>query len=170
MPAPRASLLTLQTTWGEIRVTVRAGRVAACELPLLAVAPAPPLRVRAARSACADPRDRAVLHASERFVRSALAGRAAPCPPVEHPATAPFFAACRRAMQRVERGATVSYQELARRAGRAAAVRAAGQACARNPAPLFVPCHRILAAGGRLGGFSAGLPWKRHLLRVEAAR
>ncbi|HMP75549.1 MAG TPA: methylated-DNA--[protein]-cysteine S-methyltransferase [Kiritimatiellia bacterium] len=168
MPGPRTSLLTLHTTWGDIRVAVRGGRVVECTLPFARGTPASAPRVESVRCDQAAPGDRAVLRAAERFVRAALAGRAAPCPPVEMPKGAPFFAACRRAMQRVPRGRTVTYRELSARAGRAAAVRAAGQACARNPLPLFVPCHRILASGGGLGGFSGGLAWKRHLLEAES--
>jgi len=42
-----------------------------------------------------------------------------------------------------------------------------GQACGANPVPVLVPCHRVLAVGGRLGGFSGGLDWKRRLLARE---
>lgn len=64
-------------------------------------------------------------------------------------------------------GQTVSYGELARRAGSPRAARAVGQALARNPWPLLVPCHRVLAAGGGLGGFQGGLELKRRLLAGE---
>jgi methylated-DNA-[protein]-cysteine S-methyltransferase len=66
--------------------------------------------------------------------------------------------------------APVSYSEYARRAGRPAAVRAAAQACARNAAALFVPCHRVLRNDGSLGGYRYGLPVKRRLLDFEADR
>jgi methylated-DNA-[protein]-cysteine S-methyltransferase len=62
----------------------------------------------------------------------------------------------------------VTYTEFAARSGRPAAVRAAAQACARNPAALFVPCHRVLRTDGSLGGFRWGLPVKRWLLDHEA--
>ena len=52
------------------------------------------------------------------------------------------------------------------RSGSPRAVRAAGQACARNFIPLFIPCHRVLASNG-LGGFSVGLAWKKLLLEAE---
>ena len=52
-------------------------------------------------------------------------------------------------------GETVTYGELARRAGAAGAAQDVGVAMARNPVPLIIPCHRVLAAGGKLGGFSA---------------
>ncbi len=68
----------------------------------------------------------------------------------------------------VPAGSPVSYTELARRAGRPAAVRAAGSACSRNAAALFVPCHRVLPAGGGVGGFRWGASVKRWLLDHEA--
>lgn len=66
-------------------------------------------------------------------------------------------------------GETCTYGELAKRLGAPGAARAVGQALARNPLPLVVPCHRVLAAGGRPGGFSApgGLITKARLLREE---
>ena len=68
-------------------------------------------------------------------------------------------------------GATLSYGELAARAGEPGAARAVGQAMARNPFPLVVPCHRVLAAHGGAGGFSAhgGVSTKFRLLRIEGA-
>ncbi len=64
-------------------------------------------------------------------------------------------------------GETVSYSELARRAGKKGAARAAGQALAANPVPILVPCHRVVGADGSLGGFSGGLAMKRRLLELE---
>jgi len=63
-------------------------------------------------------------------------------------------------------GSTITYGGLARVVG-CGSPRAVGQALGANPAPIIVPCHRILAAGGGLGGFSCGLEWKRRLLRLE---
>lgn len=70
---------------------------------------------------------------------------------------------------RVPFGQTISYAELARRAGSPRAVRACGSANGANPAPLFVPCHRTIASDGTLGGFGGGLPLKRKLLELEGA-
>jgi methylated-DNA-[protein]-cysteine S-methyltransferase len=69
----------------------------------------------------------------------------------------------------VRPGSTVSYGGLADRAGAPGAARAVGQAMARNPFPVVVPCHRVLASGGRPGGFSAhgGLRTKARLLGIE---
>ncbi len=71
-------------------------------------------------------------------------------------------------LRAVPAGAPVSYTELAAKAGRPQAVRAAAAACARNPAALFVPCHRVLRTDGTLGGFRWGLPAKRWLLTHES--
>lgn len=70
-------------------------------------------------------------------------------------------------LRTVPAGAPVSYTELAAKAGRPSAARAAASACARNPAALFVPCHRVLRSDGSLGGFRWGLPVKRWLLDHE---
>jgi len=65
-------------------------------------------------------------------------------------------------------GETRSYSWLAGRAGKPKAARAVGQALAGNPLPVVVPCHRVIAGDGGLGGFSGGLEVKRRLLRLEA--
>jgi methylated-DNA-[protein]-cysteine S-methyltransferase len=65
-------------------------------------------------------------------------------------------------------GHVVTYGELARRSGCPGGARAVGQAMARNPLPLVVPCHRVVAAAG-LGGYGGGLPLKRWLLALEGA-
>ncbi len=66
-------------------------------------------------------------------------------------------------------GATLSYGEIAARLGKRDAARAVGQALGRNPFAIVVPCHRVLAAGGKLGGFSAasGIKTKQRLLSIE---
>jgi methylated-DNA-[protein]-cysteine S-methyltransferase len=68
-------------------------------------------------------------------------------------------------------GHTLTYGELARRLGEPGAARRVGQALGRNPFPLVVPCHRVLAAGGHTGGFSApgGVETKLRLLAIEGA-
>ena len=71
------------------------------------------------------------------------------------------------ALRRVPYGATISYGELAARAGRPGAARACGAANGSNPAPLFVPCHRTIGSSGALVGFGGGLPLKRRLLELE---
>lgn len=84
-----------------------------------------------------------------------------------------FFAQIYAALRRVGWGRTTTYGALAKevRAGREAA-RDVGEAMARNPAPLIIPCHRVLAAGGRIGGFSApgGSKTKARMLELEGVR
>lgn len=72
-----------------------------------------------------------------------------------------------QAIARIPAGKVISYAELARGAGRPRAIRAAAQACGANPVPLLVPCHRVVASDGGLGGFGGGLPLKRKLLARE---
>ena len=79
----------------------------------------------------------------------------------------PFQRQVWRELIRIPWGQTAAYCEIADRIGRSNAARAVGQANARNPLPVVVPCHRVISAGGRLGGYSGGLDIKRHLLRVE---
>jgi methylated-DNA-[protein]-cysteine S-methyltransferase len=71
--------------------------------------------------------------------------------------------------RRVPFGSTISYGSLARKVNRPGAARAVGSAMAHNPVPVFVPCHRVVASGGRLGGFTGGLAVKRLLLELEGA-
>lgn len=73
------------------------------------------------------------------------------------------------AMRALPAGSTVSYAELASRAGNPAAARAAGAACAANLIAPVVPCHRVVRSDGRLGGYYYGLDRKRWLLRHEGA-
>jgi len=81
----------------------------------------------------------------------------------------PFFQAVWSAMRAIPAGQTATYAELAAAAGRPAAVRAAGSACARNLLAPFVPCHRVLRTGGELGGYYYGVATKRALLGLEGA-
>ena len=81
----------------------------------------------------------------------------------------PFQQKVWRELRRIPRGRTISYKELARRAGSPQAFRAAGQANAVNPIPIIVPCHRVIAADGSLGGYSSGIERKEWLLKHEGA-
>ncbi len=70
----------------------------------------------------------------------------------------------------VQPGMTISYGELAEAVGHPGAARAVGTAMANNPVPLILPCHRVLASGGALGGYGGGLDMKRALLRMEGVQ
>jgi len=86
--------------------------------------------------------------------------------PLVEPRTA-FERRVRQAMLRIPYGATASYGELAAAIGSLGAARAVGTACARNPLPIIVPCHRVVAVGGRIGGYRGGTEMKRRLLDFE---
>jgi methylated-DNA-[protein]-cysteine S-methyltransferase len=83
----------------------------------------------------------------------------------------PFHRRVYEAARAIPPGATLSYGELAARLGMPGGARAVGQALGRNPFPIVVPCHRVLAAGGRIGGFTAngGIATKLRLLSIEHA-
>lgn len=84
----------------------------------------------------------------------------------------PFNRRVYEAARAIPSGATLSYGQIATQLGEPGAARAVGQALGRNPFPIIVPCHRVLAAGGKIGGFSAngGIRTKLRLLAIEGAR
>jgi methylated-DNA-[protein]-cysteine S-methyltransferase len=88
-------------------------------------------------------------------------------PPLPPPPT-PFAQAVLEALFELPWGHRTTYGELARAAGHPGAARAVGSVMAQNPWPLLFPCHRVLAAGGGLGGFRGGLELKTRLLQLEA--
>src|SRR5438445_7859487 len=79
----------------------------------------------------------------------------------------PFQRRVLAATARVPYGELTTYRQVARRAGNEQASRAAGGAIGSNPIPIVVPCHRVVASDGSLGGYSGGLPAKRRLLALE---
>jgi AraC family transcriptional regulator of adaptative response/methylated-DNA-[protein]-cysteine methyltransferase len=102
-------------------------------------------------------------------LKRALAGRAPQAlPPLDVSGGTAFQRRVWSALRRIACGQTRSYGEIARLIGNPKAVRAVGGACGANPIPVLVPCHRVLAANRKLGGFSGGLNWKRRLLKRES--
>lgn len=89
--------------------------------------------------------------------------------PLDLDGATPFRRAVWETARSIRWGRKSSYGELARLVGKPDASRAVGQALGANPIPIIVPCHRFLSSNGDLGGFSAGLHWKRELLRLEGA-
>ena len=87
-------------------------------------------------------------------------------PPLDLQGT-PFQRSVWMALLSIPCGKTQSYGQIAVEIGRPGAMRAVGRACGANPVPLIVPCHRVLAAGGKLGGFLGGMGWKPLLLARE---
>jgi O-6-methylguanine DNA methyltransferase len=99
-------------------------------------------------------------------VKKFFAGQKGKLPPLDLEGTE-FQKSVWRKLLKISRGSTMSYGEVAEAIGHPRAVRAVGSACGANPVPLFVPCHRVLAANKKIGGFGSGLDWKKRLLAVE---
>ncbi|MGO8928214.1 MAG: methylated-DNA--[protein]-cysteine S-methyltransferase [Limisphaerales bacterium] len=109
--------------------------------------------------------------AASKALRLALAGRPPKrLPPLDLSGGTEFQQRVWHTLRRIARGRTWSYAQVARAIGNPKAVRAVGGACGANPIPVFVPCHRVVAANSGLGGFSGGLTWKRALLKREGIR
>lgn len=112
--------------------------------------------------------DHPLLEQAAAFVRACFAGEDAPMDlPLDLADHGLFSRAVLMECAHIPRGEVVTYGELAARAGRPGAARAVGQVMRRNPLPLFVPCHRVVGADGRLTGFGGGLELKGRLLRME---
>lgn len=89
--------------------------------------------------------------------------------PVDLRLSAGFRRAVLGQLSTIAYGETVSYAVMASRAGSPSAVRAVGTACATNPVPIVIPCHRVVRSDGTLGGYLGGLDAKRALLSLESA-
>ncbi len=101
-------------------------------------------------------------------LRKMLAGREPKeFPPLDWSGKTKFQKSVWQAMLKIPLGKTKSYGEIAAAIRNPKAVRAVGGACGANPIPVLVPCHRVLAANKKLGGFSSGLDRKRDLLARE---
>lgn len=79
----------------------------------------------------------------------------------------PFQKAVWQALQELEYGQVVTYTDIAEKIGKPKSVRAVGSAIGANPVLIFVPCHRVIAKSGKLGGFRAGLEMKEQLFKLE---
>jgi methylated-DNA-[protein]-cysteine S-methyltransferase len=109
------------------------------------------------------------LEQGRREVEEYLAGSRREFDVPFHIRVTPFQFKVLEAVSAVGYGSTATYGELAGRIGSPRAARAVGAACAANPIPLVVPCHRVVGASG-LGGYAGGLELKRKLLQLEGAR
>jgi O-6-methylguanine DNA methyltransferase len=106
-----------------------------------------------------------------RAVRRALQGRPMPArPPMDLSHGTAFQRKVWAALEAIPAGKTETYARVAASLKKPKAARAVGGACGANPVPLLIPCHRVVAAHGSLGGFSGGLHWKRRLLGREAGK
>jgi methylated-DNA-[protein]-cysteine S-methyltransferase len=104
---------------------------------------------------------------TEMVLKKILAGKKSKLPPLDWTGKTEFQKSVWRQMLKISTGKTKRYGEIASAIGNPKAVRAVGGACGTNPVPVLVPCHRVLAANKKLGGFSGGLDWKRKLLTRE---
>ena len=86
---------------------------------------------------------------------------------IQHGVGTPFQKKIWQRIKTIPYGQIRTYKWLAEKAGKSNASRAAGNACGKNPVPILVPCPRIVASSGSLGGFSGGVEIKRRLLRLE---
>ena len=127
---------------------------------------------KSARVLSANPKANAQIlrwhRATADALKAMLAGRAAKnLPPLDWSGTTDFQQSVWGEMLKIPAGKTKSYGEIAGAIKNPKAVRAVGGACGANPIPVLVPCHRILAANKKIGGFSGGLGWKKNLLELE---
>lgn len=114
-----------------------------------------------------EPEARRILEVVEQQLREYFAGRRTAFDvPLDLRGT-DFQLAAWRALCRIPYGTTVSYADQAVMIGSPRATRAVGSANGRNPIPIIVPCHRVVARDGSLGGYSLGLDMKRALLALE---
>ena len=89
--------------------------------------------------------------------------------PLDRALSSGFRGVVQRYLPQIEYGSTQSYKEIAANVGNPKAVRAVGTACATNPLPIVVPCHRVLRSDGTVGGYLGGPEAKKHLLALELA-
>lgn len=166
MPTSMAEL-SFHTNWGTILVKSSGGYIVSIRLPTHPGATAPSFKLLTSTIKGEEPEDLAELKKADQFLRAAFTGHVAPVPRFKLPSSGAFTVRAWSAMLKIRRGDTLTYAQLAAKAGSPAGARAAGQACQKNELPILVPCHRILAAGNRAGGYTGGLGWKRQLLAAE---
>jgi len=118
-----------------------------------------------------SPQVRRWHRAMTKALTGALAGQApTELPPLDFSSGTSFQQSVWRTLLQIASGQTWTYGQVAHALGKPTAVRAVGGACGANPISVLVPCHRVLAANHRLGGFSGDLNWKRTLLKREGAK
>jgi methylated-DNA-[protein]-cysteine S-methyltransferase len=188
LAAYRQTFAALQKRYGEVRTPAAGGVVYYCSLPspigrvLVAATETGLVRVsfrRTEAAFAADLREQLGVEPVRSATRTAdivhqlrayFAGeRRAFDVRLDLRHVSPFQRRVLMAAASVPAGQVVSYGEIARRIGQPRGSRAVGQALGNNPIPIVIPCHRVIAAGGRIGGYGGGLPTKRKLLRLEGA-
>jgi len=160
--------LTIKTPDGEFLARYSEKGLCSLDFPSLRKRPGGGQQTQAARASAAVGEWHA---ATERAIVRALAGQPpGDVPPLDLSSGTDFQQRVWGTLRQIARGETWSYAQVARAIGQPKAVRAVGGACGANPIPVLVPCHRVVVAHQRLGGFSGGLHWKRTLLEREGIR
>lgn len=121
----------------------------------------------AGRGANLRPKETPLLRATAHQLSEYLAGRRRIFDLPLNPVGTEFQHKVWDALLRIPFGETKSYAQVAAAVGCPRGARAVGGAVGKNPIPIIIPCHRVLAAGGKIGGFSLGLDMKRKLLNIE---
>jgi O-6-methylguanine DNA methyltransferase len=114
-----------------------------------------------------DRRVKAWAEQTRQAVEAVLRAEKPKLPPLDLECGTDFQRQVWGVLQSIEPGATLTYAEVGAKIGRPRGARAVGQACGANPIPVLIPCHRVLAANRKIGGFSGGMEWKRKLLAGE---
>lgn len=107
------------------------------------------------------------LAAAQKQIESYLAGKSLALANFELNQGTAFQQSVWKAMHTIPFGETRSYAWIAQQLGKPTASRAVANACGANPLPVVIPCHRVIASNGKLGGFSSGLEWKKKLHKIE---
>jgi len=163
--------LVVSTPVGTLTLRANASGLTYLELPPEDPGPEPSIREAARTSGRRTPTGEPdeILAAAAAQLDEYFAGRRRQFDlPLELGGT-PFQRSVWLALADIGYGETISYAELAQRVGRPAAFRAVGQANGANPIPIVLPCHRVVASGGGIGGYGGGLTLKRRLLALEGA-
>ena len=153
--------LKLKTPIGLMRLFVRLGKLVSIELPREGLDISS--KVVSKRSSSVDP----VFQEAVEFIERYFGGEPVSWEDKDIPDGSVFFREIWAEAARIPFGQTVSYGELARRAGHPHSARGVGAAMANNPLPILVPCHRVIGFDGSLHGFGGGLDMKQWLLRHE---
>jgi len=155
--------LPIQTAAGEFTARYSDNGLVRLKFP-----PALTASQRATKGDSVPAKIRAWHRATGSALKKILAGKLVNhLPPIDWCGATEFQQSVWRELLKIPTGKTKSYGEIAQAIGKPKAVRAVGGACGANPIPVLVPCHRILAANHKLGGFSGGLARKRSLLARE---
>jgi len=119
----------------------------------------------------ADSDGNALVHRARRLLHAYLDGKHVHFRhlKIDWSGLSPFEKQVLKKLSRVHYGGKCSYQDLAKKAGSPRSARAVGSAMRKNRLPIVLPCHRVLASNGGLGGYSQGLTWKKRLLSLESS-